>query len=291
MLCNACIFLTLATSLPAFAQSQPTSTPVRVMSFNIRYATPSDKDNQWEKRKELFMDTIRSYGPDLLGMQEVLAAQGDFIQEKLPDYGYVGVGRDDGKRKGEFSPVMFKKSRFEMVAWGTYWLSDTPEKVGSKGWDAALPRIMTWVKLKEIPTGTNILVCNTHWDHQGKKARVESGKLMRKLIEAKRDGLPVIVTGDFNSNEDSEQYVAMTVGEGEGKGLKLMDTYREVHPKRLPDESTMSNFKGTKKGSRIDWILHSPEWKARGAAINYTQKDGRFPSDHYPVTAEVELKK
>src|SRR5689334_17232321 len=132
--------------------------PVRVMSFNIRNSRAKDGENAWDyKRKVLFVATIRAYDPDLLGMQEVLLDQAEYLKKELSEYGFAGVGRDDGKEAGEFSPVMFRKARFELVDWGTYWLSETPEKVGSKGWDAALPRIMTWAKLKDKTTGGTIL--------------------------------------------------------------------------------------------------------------------------------------
>ena len=264
--------------------------PVRVMCFNIRYSTAKDGENHWDKRQDFLIDTIRAYNPDLLGCQEVLADQADFLQQRLNGYGFVGGGRDDGQRKGEYSPILFRKDRFDALAYGQWWLSPTPETIGSKGWDAALPRIVTWARLKDRGTGQIILFYNTHWDHVGKVARVESGKLMRKLIETHRGGddLPVIVTGDFNSTEDSEQYRSLTVGDG--SGLKLIDAYRTIHPQRQPDEATFNGFKGTRQGMRIDWILHSPHWNATGAAIDRTEKDGRTPSDHYPVTAELELK-
>ena len=289
-----CAFMiALACVTPAARAEAPkekaNAATVRVMSFNIRYGTAKDGENHWDKRKGMVLDTIRAYDPDLLGMQEVLADQADFLQKELPGYGFVGGGRDDGKRGGEYSPIMFKRDRYEPLASGQYWLSPTPEAVGSKGWDAALPRVMTWAKLKDKSTGVTLMFFNTHWDHVGKVARVESGKLMRRLIEEKRDDLPVIVTGDFNSTEDSPQYQTLTAGDG--AGVKLADAHRVVHPQRQKDEATFNGFKGIREGSRIDWVLHSPEWVARGAAIDRTQKDGRYPSDHYPVTAELELKK
>jgi endonuclease/exonuclease/phosphatase family metal-dependent hydrolase len=250
---------------------------VRVMSFNIRYDNPKDGEDRWEKRREMLLDTVRAYNPDLLGMQEVLASQADFLREKLPDYGFCGGGRDDGERKGEFSPVMFRKDRFELLASGQWWLSPNPEKVGSKGWDAALPRIVTWARLKERAGGTTFLLFNTHWDHMGVGARVESGKLMRRLID------------DFNSTEDSPQYATLTAGDD--AGVRLTDAYREIHPKRQPDEASFHAFKGGREGSRIDWILHSAHWTAKDASIDHTQKDGHYPSDHYPVTAELELRR
>ena len=264
------------------------------MSFNIRYDNPRDGEDRWEKRREFLIETIRAYNPDLLGTQEVLAEQADFLREKLPDYGFVGAGRDDGQRKGEFSAILFRKDRFDVLAHGMWWLSPTPEKVGSKGWDAALPRVVTWARLKDRGRGVTVLMFNTHWDHQGNVARVESGKLMRRLVEDKRGDerdLPVIVTGDFNSTEETQQYRTLTAGDGAADALKLIDAYREVHPRREPEEASFNGFEGARKGLRIDWILHSPQWKATGAAIDRTQKNGRYPSDHYPVTAELDLTK
>jgi endonuclease/exonuclease/phosphatase family metal-dependent hydrolase len=181
---------------------------------------------------------------------------------------------------------MFRRDRFELLSSGQAWLSETPEKVGSKGWDAAFPRIVTWAKLKDRSTGGSLVFFNTHWDHKGVRARVESGKLMRRLVDEHRDGLPVVVTGDFNSPETSEQYRALT-GTGGGAAVALADTYRQVHPEPSPDEATFHGFKGTRTGKRIDWVLHSPEWVTKAAAIDRTQKDGRYPSDHYAVTADL----
>ncbi|HZN69949.1 MAG TPA: endonuclease/exonuclease/phosphatase family protein [Tepidisphaeraceae bacterium] len=286
------VLVTAASSAPAADAPAPSNaTGVRVMSFNIRYSTAPDKEDRWEKRQDFLIDTIRAYNPDLLGTQEVLADQADFLQQRLPEYGFVGGGRDDGKRKGEYSPIQFKKDRFELLAHGQWWLSPTPEKVGSKGWDAALPRIVTWARLKDRQSGKTVVYFNTHWDHMGKTARVESGKLMRKLVDDLVGGedVPVVVTGDFNSTEDTEQYRSLTVGDG--TGMKLIDAYRTVHPEKKPDEASFNGFKGTTKGLRIDWVLHSPHWVAKGAAIDRTTREGRTPSDHYPVTAELELKK
>ena len=283
--------LLATTAFPADPPADGGPVSVRVMSFNIRYSTAKDGEDRWEKRQDFLIDTIRAYNPDLLGTQEVLADQADFLKEKFPEYGFVGGGRDDGQRKGEFSPIQFRKDRFELLAHGQWWLSPTPEKVGSKGWDAALPRVVTWARLKDKAGGVTILFYNTHWDHQGVTARVESGKLMRKLIDDSRGDadVAVVVTGDFNSTEDSPQYRSLTLGDGTGP--KLIDAYRVVHPQRRPDEASFNGFKGTKEGSRIDWVLHSPHWVAKGAAIDRTERNGRTPSDHYPVTAELELKR
>jgi len=262
------------------------------MSFNVRNSAARDGENRWDRRKGLLLDTIRAYDPDVLGMQEVLADQADFLREQLRGYGFAGGGRDDGERRGEYSPVMFRTDRFELLASGQWWLSETPERVGSRGWDAALPRVVTWVKLRDRRTGASLLVFNTHWDHVGKTARIESAKLMRRLIEEQRgreNGLPTIVIGDFNTTEDAEPYRTLT-GAG-GGGLILADAYRQAHPQSRSDEASFHASRGTRDGKRIDWVLCSPEWAVRGAAIDHTQREGRYPSDHYPVTAELELKR
>jgi endonuclease/exonuclease/phosphatase family metal-dependent hydrolase len=237
------------------------------------------------------VDVIQAYNPDLLGMQEVLAFQSDFLQEKLPAYGFLGGGRDDGKREGEASPIAYRKARYDLVANGQSWLSPTPEVVGSKGWDAALPRVVTWAILKDKQDrGREVLYVNPHWDHMGNVARVESGKVMRKLIDDRRGDRPVIVTGDFNSTEDTQQYRTLTGADGPANA-RLTDAFREVHPTPGPDEASFNDFKGTTKGKRIDWILHSPDFTAKAAEIDHTNTDGRYPSDHYPVTAVLERAK
>lgn len=261
----------------------------RVMSFNIRNSGARDGANAWPKRRELFVQTIREFNPDLFGMQEVLPDQAAYMKEQMSDYGYVGVGRDDGKNKGEASPVMYKKSRFDVLDSGQFWLSETPEVPGSKGWDAALTRICSWVRLKDKTAGVTLMYLNSHWDHIGVKARTESGRLMRKMATKMQGNLPAIITGDFNSTEDSPAYKAMV--EPEAGMITLIDSYREVHPQRQEDEASFHGFKATREGSRIDFILHTPDFVAKMSEINHTQKDGHYPSDHYAVQAVLVLKK
>lgn len=265
---------------------------LRVMSFNLRYGSAKDGEDRWELRKGMLFKTIRDFGPDLLGVQEAEAGQVDELTEQLKGYAHEGVGRDDGKRKGEYSALFYKTDRFEKLDGGTFWLSPTPDKVGSKGWDAALPRVATWARLRDKSAGPGakpLLYVNTHWDHMGKTARLESGKLIRnKIPELNRDGGPVIVTGDFNTFEDDAPYKAIVqaVGaEGAGAGVRLIDSFREVHPERNTEEASFHAFKGGTRGSRIDYILHTPELKATAAEIVRTHEGNRYPSDHYPVTA------
>jgi endonuclease/exonuclease/phosphatase family metal-dependent hydrolase len=199
----------------------------------------------------------------------------------------LAAGRDDGKEKGEMTALYWRKDRFAKLDGGYFWLSETPAKVGSRGWDAALPRITTWVKLSDRrdPKEKPILFINTHFDHKGKKARLESAELLRKKIAKLGDGCSVIVTGDFNADDDSPPHKAL-FGAVDGKKSSIVDTFRVAHPKQVKGTGTFSGFKaGHIDGSRIDWIGCSRDWTILGAAIDHTAKNGHTPSDHFPVTA------
>jgi endonuclease/exonuclease/phosphatase family metal-dependent hydrolase len=262
---------------------------VRVMSFNVRYGTAKDGEDHWDKRKEMLAGVVRAYRPDLLGTQETLAFQREFLTKELTGYGAWGAGRDDGKENGEMAALFWREARFEKVGGGHFWLSETPDKAGSKGWDAALPRVVSWVRLKDRhdPSAKPVLFLNTHFDHRGRKARAEAARLVRERVSKLSDGSSVIVTGDFNAAEGSEPYLAMFGKEAE-KASPLVDTYRVKHPARGKEEGTFNGFKaGTTVGSRIDWVGCSRDWKVEGAGIDRTTKGGRTPSDHFPVTAEL----
>ena len=259
--------------------------PLRVMSFNVRYGTASDGENAWDKRKELLVETIRRFDPDLLGTQETVEFQAEYLGAQLPGYTRVGVGRDDGQQKGEQMAIFFRTDRFEKLATGHFWLSEHPDQPGVKGWDAMCARMVTWARLRDLKSDRVFLWLNTHWDHMGRQARLESPKVMRRWLADQQPRLPLIVTGDFNSHEDSAQYRTL-VGE-EDAGLKLTDTYRNLHPARQPDEATSGGFGGRRTGSRIDWILVSPEFTPVEATIDRFNKDDRYPSDHFPVTATL----
>ncbi len=260
---------------------------LKVMSFNIRYGTAKDGDDHWDKRKAFLVETIQKFDPDLLGTQETLAFQRDYLKEKLPGYTAFGAGRDDGKEKGEMAALFFRTDRFEKVAGGDFWLSDKPDTAGSKGWDAALPRVTSWVKLKDKkgPAAKPILYLNTHFDHRGETARAESARLLRKrIIELGKD-CSVVVTGDFNAGEGSGPYKALFDKSGD-EPSPVIDTFRTVHPTPGKEEGTFNGFKPTAIGGpRIDWIGCSRDWKVTAAAIDRTVRDGRVPSDHFPVTA------
>ncbi len=273
----------LATSGWAAAET-PT---LRVMTFNIRYGTANDGDNAWDKRKAFVVDVIRDFDPDLLGTQEVLAVQADYLEEQLPDYTLVGVGRDDGKRQGEFSAALYKKSRFTKLDSGTFWLSETPDVPGSKSWDSSLPRIVTWVRLRDKDAGgRECLWLNTHWDHRGRQARVESGRIIRRWIDRHAGGAPVILTGDLNVNDDHEGFAALVDADATPQ---LLDVYRQANEKPQPDEATSHGFGGRTRGRRIDFVLGTAELPVTEADIVRASRMGLYPSDHYPVTAVLKV--
>lgn len=179
---------------------------LRVMSFNIRFNTARDSANAWPHRKDLAASMIRFHHANLAGLQEALKGQIDDLAERLPGYGWFGVGRDDGRDKGEFSAIFYRRDRFELLEESTFWLSEEPEVIGSKGWDAAITRIVTWGKLRDRSTGKVFFHFNTHFDHRGVRAREESASLLLTKIKEIAGTTPVIVTGDFNSRESSEPY-------------------------------------------------------------------------------------
>lgn len=276
----------LGSLLGSLAIGQDPSADIKVMSFNVRYGTAKDGENHWDKRKDFLADTVKAFDPDLLGTQETLGFQRDFLAVKLVGYEAFGAGRDDGKDKGEMMAVFWRKARFEKIDGGHFWLSQTPADVGSKSWDSSLPRMATWVKLRDKKAdGKPIFWLNTHFDHIGKVSRIEAAKVIRTQISALGEGCSILVTGDFNAGEGSEPYKALFAVEGKTES-PVVDSFRVTHPKRGENEGTTTPFKaGPSKGNRIDWIGVSRDWKVLTAAIDHTSRNGRTPSDHFPITA------
>lgn len=264
--------------------------PVRVMSYNIRFGTAQDGENHWDLRKDFLVETIRAFDPDLLGTQETLGFQRDFLAKKLPGYGVLGVGRTDGKESGEMMALYYKTSRFEKLDGGHFWYSETPEVAGSKGWDTSLSRMTTWVKLRDrqAPSAPPIVFANTHFDHRGAEARLQSARLLRSKLAELADGGSIVVTGDFNAGENSPPYRALFGDSADGETSPVKDAFRVAHPTPGPEEGTFSGFDSKQtKGARIDWIGASDDWKVLSCEIDRTSKDGRTPSDHFAITAEL----
>ena len=258
----------LITTMPLYAQS------VTVMTYNIRLDTPSDSANQWGKRTDRVYALIQKYDPDILGVQEAMHNQMNDLLANLSGYASVGVGRDDGKTKGEYSAILYKKSKFTVLKEGTFWLSPTPTVAGSKGWDAAITRVASWAVIKDIASGKSFFALNTHFDHIGKEARRESALLIKKRGAELAGNLPAIVTGDLNCTREEPPYAAIM----SHTGLVLKDPAPQNPP------GTFCTFKvNATECNAIDYVLHSPHWKASGYKVIDDNNGTYYPSDHLPV--------
>ena len=246
---------------------------VSAMSFNIRYATARDGPNRWDLRKDLVLRVIREHSPDLLGLQEALPKQTRFVAAGLPEYASYFVGRRGALVADESCAVFYKRDRFELVDRGTFWLSTKPDRI-AKAWDAALPRICSWLRLRDLRSGRSFVFANTHFDHRGRRARAESAA----LIAARWPGELVVLTGDLNAGEQSKPLEALRAG-------GFVDSFRVVHP----DAKQVGTFCGFRRRgtAKIDYVLLRGEARVSAANIVTTRYDGRWPSDHLPVTASL----
>lgn len=254
---------------------------LRVMSYNIRYDNPADGLNAWSNRKGFLADQVRIADPDILGVQESLPHQIQYLAAALPGYDHAGVGRDENGA-GESTTIFFKKDRFEMTELKMFWLSDTPE-VMSKGWDAAIRRICTYVRLKDKESGRKLLVLNTHFDHVGVEARKKSAELIVSRIAAiNTSGDPVVLLGDFNATPESEPVLRLR--------SSLSDARDVARESILPQQGSFNGFdSGAPAANLIDHIFVSKDFSVTRFAMLVESKEGRYPSDHFPVVAELEL--
>ena len=260
-------------------------TDLKVMSFNIRLGIANDGENHWDKRKGLVLQTIENFGPDLLGLQEVWHMQEQYLKEKLSNYTYFGRSRRTNPEEGEQCGVMYRKDRFERIEGKTFWLSETPDVPESKSWDSSLPRIANWTIFKDKKNkGSEIILINTHFDHKGRESRHQAALLLKSRIQKLKKDARVIVTGDFNAREGSDPYLGLVGG-------KILDTFRIAHTNPSDQESTLSGWNGRTSGNRIDWVLCSRNFRVLSAKIDRSEFAGRYPSDHYPVTATLRLRK
>lgn len=260
---------------------------LRVMSFNLRVPIFIDGPNYWNFRKGLLVETIRRFDPDLLGTQECVLSQANHLREELADYAFVGVGRNDGQLRGEMCGVFFRRDRFDKLAEGHFWLSETPDVPGSKSWGTANTRMVTWVKLRDRWDGNTFCFFNTHFDHWGRRARAQAAILLRRKVSQIAGTLPVIVTGDFNADEDSLPYQTIITGTGRGDE-RFTDTFRAANRAGdLSDDGTRHDFRGSRNGPRIDWIVTNSAFQTIQASIDHSGSGLRYPSDHFPVTAVI----
>ncbi len=262
------------------------SSPVTIMSFNLRFGTADDGEDSWEHRRDLVIEVIREQGPDVLATQEALRFQLDELATALPEYAEIGVGRDDGGTTGEYAAILYRSARFAVAKQGTFWFSDSPEQPGSMGWGARLPRICTWARLLERDSGRAFYVFNVHWDHQSQESRERSARLLVDRIQQRESSELFLVTGDFNAGEKDPAMLYLTGQVGSRPALNLRDSFRVAMP-AATEVGTYHGFEGATDGAKIDGILISDEWEVVGAEILHTSRDGRYPSDHFPVIAKL----
>ena len=255
-------------------------------TFNIRYDNPNDGLNNWKYRNDSVADYILNKNFDVIGLQEVLHNQLTDLKNRMPGYTAVGVGREDGKTKGEYAPIFFRHDKFQLIDSNTLWLSQYPDSAGFIGWDGACTRIATWAKLKDVKTGKVFMAVNTHFDHVGVEARKNSALLIIEKIKEIVGSEPAILTGDFNVSDKSEAYSTIT-----GNEFLLFDAYKICDDRRGPSY-TFHDFGRIplEKREKIDFIFVTPNINVIETEIlqNPETKTG-FLSDHNPHIAVIEF--
>ena len=255
----------------------------RLMSFNIRYDNPRDGADAWPQRRDRVAATVEE-DCDVAGLQEVLDRQLRDLKMRLPGFAVYGVGRDDGAKRGEYAPIFYRKSRFTLRDQGTFWLSKTPERPGSRDWDAAITRICSWVVLVDKQTKNEFFVFNTHFDHRGAVAREESGKLIALQVAKIASGAPALLTGDFNCQPDDKPYAAITSKEAP---QRLYDSRLISSTQPAGPNSTWNGFRSVQPGRRIDFVFTDNRFEILSHGVLVQNENGRFTSDHMPVVVRV----
>ncbi|AZI41054.1 endonuclease/exonuclease/phosphatase family protein [Epilithonimonas vandammei] len=260
------------------------SQDLKVMTYNIRLSLESDKENSWNNRKDDALALMSYYHPDYFGVQEAVPQQMVDIKTALSDYDYVGVGRDDGKNQGEYSAIFYDKSKLDVLKSGTFWLSETPEKP-SKGWDAAYNRVCTYAFFKIKKTGKQFLAMNLHFDHVGDVARVNSAKLiLEKIKKLNPKNVPLTLTGDFNLTDDSEPIKIIS--------KSLDNVFYHSKKTHYGPKGTFTGFDiNTIPQDRIDYIFVKGFEVLSNRTINDRRENLLYPSDHFPILAEINFKK
>jgi endonuclease/exonuclease/phosphatase family metal-dependent hydrolase len=254
------------------------TTEVKVITYNIRLSTGNDGDNSWQYRKQASVNMIRTEKPTLIGLQEMLSDQVNYLLESLPEYRMIDVGRDDGAKTGEYVASFYRPDKVELLEWDTFWLSETPD-VPSKGWDASYKRTCTWATFRSLSTGTTFAHFNTHLDHQGVVAQKEGLRLVvNKIKELVPADMPVFLTGDFNIPTDNEAF-AMLDG-------VLLDA-RKTSPET--DQRATYNAWGGREAT-IDHIFYRKATPYVFKVLRNENYGAPYISDHYPVSLVATIK-
>ncbi|PIQ21735.1 MAG: endonuclease [Cytophagales bacterium CG18_big_fil_WC_8_21_14_2_50_42_9] len=272
--------LLLSTMLLMLAAIIGQAQSLNIATYNLRYDNKGDSLNPWPQRLPMQANLIKFHDFDIFGTQEGLYHQLQDLKKALPDYDYLGVGRDDGKQAGEFSAIFYKTAQFKVLDKGNFWLAPVTDKP-NKGWDAALPRICSWAKFQEKKSGNTFYFFNVHFDHRGKQAQAESAKLLLQKVKAIAGSAPSILTGDFNVDQREAPYDILN------NSALLKDAY-ELTPLKYAGLGTFNSFDiKTNSDSRIDHIFLTSQFKVKRYGILTDSYKGKVPSDHFPVLIEV----
>lgn len=284
LLLTAIVSLLMLAS-PVRADNPTNTSPpwLAVMTYNLRYAS-STPPNAWPQRRPLMRELIQQTAPDVMGTQEGLYGQIKDLAADLPDYEWIGTGRDGGSR-GEFMAVFFRKARLEPLAFDHFWLSDTPAVIGSSTWGNSNRRMVTWVKFRDRATGSEFFLFNTHFDHEIQPAREKSAELVRQRVAALDTKLPVLLIGDFNATAGSNMAYEILTGD-----KFFLDAWTIAGERRGEGINTFNGFQPAQQnGVRIDWILTRGDVTVAAAETLAYAADRQFPSDHFPVLARLRL--
>ncbi|HET9747361.1 MAG TPA: endonuclease/exonuclease/phosphatase family protein [Chitinophagaceae bacterium] len=261
------------------------SQELNVMTFNIRYNTKNDSLNAWPYRKDKAASQVLFHHVHVLGVQEALHEQVMDLRQALSQYKYTGVGRDDGKTKGEYSAIFYDTTRLKLLGSSTFWLSLTPEVPGSKSWDAAITRIVTWARFRDLKSRKVFFVFNTHFDHIGKEARKESAKLLKQKVNQIAGKDPVVITGDFNS-KPADDPIRILIDSSDRD--RFIDTKLVSKTPHYGPGGTFNGFTSKEIDLQpIDFIFIKGKWKVLQHATLSQTWEGRFSSDHFPVFAKL----
>lgn len=274
---NRIFFLLL---LFIFAGTTLYSQEMELMSYNIKYANENDGENSWSKRKDFITNQLQFYEPDIFGVQEAVLSQLTHFTSELEGYEFIGTGRD-GEEKGEFSAILYKTGKFDVLESGTFWLAENTSEP-NKGWDAAFPRVCTYALFQHKEGGNKFWVFNTHFDHMGEKARLESAKLiLKKMKKINAKGLPAVLMGDLNLEPDTEAIKLIN---------KQLKDSREIADICFGSEGTFNGYKFHEPVTRrIDYIFVNEDVEVLKYAVLTDSKDLRYPSDHFPVMVLISL--
>lgn len=282
-LVSLCAALAISSTNHAANATNSAAPALTVMTYNLRFASPNPP-NAWPERRPLMRELIQQLAPDVMGTQEGVYSQLKDLAADLPEFDWIGLGREGGSR-GEFMAVFYRKARLEPLAYDHFWLSDTPDVMNSATWGNTYRRMVTWVKFRDRATGGEFFLFNTHFDHQVQEAREKSAELVRRRVADLNTKLPVLLIGDFNAAAESNQAYAILTAE-----KFFRDAWLTAPQRRGAGIGTFNDFKAAvPNGPRIDWILTRGDVTVERAEMSTFARNGQFPSDHFPVVAKLHL--